>query len=189
MLDFWFPPESHPDAAHPGGRSLRMWFAPDPALDEAIRTRFLDTYERAAVGGLDEWAGTARGALALVVVLDQFPRNMFRGQARAFAADDRALAVAAEAVARGHDQALPAVWRAFLYLPFEHAESREMQARSVALFRALGDAETLRYAELHRDIVERFGRFPHRNAILGRDSTPDEAAWLAAGGETFGTKA
>jgi uncharacterized protein (DUF924 family) len=166
-----------------------MWFAPEPGLDDTIRTRFLGTYEQAASGALDGWAESAEGALALVVVLDQFPRNMFRGQARAFAADDKALAIAEDAVARRLDQALPALWRTFLYLPFEHAEDRATQERSVALFRSLGDAETLRYAEAHRDIVARFGRFPHRNAILGRDSTPEEAAWLAAGGETFGTRA
>ncbi len=189
VIDFWFPADSHPDAAHPEGRRLAMWFAPEPGLDDTIRTRFLGTYEQAASGALDGWAESAEGALALVVVLDQFPRNMFRGQARAFAADDKALAIAEDAVARRLDQALPALWRTFLYLPFEHAEDRATQERSVALFRSLGDAETLRYAEAHRDIVARFGRFPHRNAILGRDSTPEEAAWLAAGGETFGTRA
>jgi len=188
VLDFWFAPDSHPNQSHPRGRDLAAWFKPDPAFDDAIARRFGAAWEQATRGELDGWAETALGALALTVLLDQFPRNMFRGQARAFAADGKALAVAQVAVAQGFDQAVPAVWRKFFYLPFEHAEDREAQARSVALFGALGDAETTRYAELHRDIVDRFGRFPHRNAILGRASTPEEAAWLAAGGETFGTR-
>lgn len=188
VLDFWFAPDSHPDQSHPGGRDLDAWFVPDPAFDDAIRRRFLVAWEQAVRDELDGWADTPEGALAMIVLLDQFPRNMFRGDARAFAADGKALVVARKAVARGDDQTVPAAWRKFFYLPFEHAEDREAQARSVALLRALGDTGATRYAEIHRDIIDRFGRFPHRNAILGRDSTPEEAAWLAAGGETFGTK-
>lgn len=189
ILDFWFAPDSRPDHRDPGGRDLERWFAPDPAFDDAIRKHFADALERAVRGELDGWAETAEGALALTVLLDQFPRNMFRGQARAFAADGKALAVARQALARGFDQAVPAMWRKFFYLPFEHAEDGEAQARSVALFRGSGDARGLRYAEMHKEIIDRFGRFPHRNRILGRASTPEEEAWLAAGGETFGTKA
>jgi uncharacterized protein (DUF924 family) len=189
ILDFWFAPESRPDHAHPGGRDIQRWFAPDPSFDDAIRKHFADTLERAVRGELDGWAETAEGALALTVLLDQFPRNMFRGQARAFAADGKALAVARQALARGFDQVVPAMWRKFFYLPFEHAEDGEAQARCVALFRGSDDPRGLRYAEMHKEIIDRFGRFPHRNAILGRASTPEEQAWLAAGGETFGTKA
>lgn len=189
ILDFWFAPDSRPDHRDPGGRDLERWFAPDPAFDDAIRKHFADALERAVRSELDGWAETAEGALALTVLLDQFPRNMFRGQARAFAADGKALAVARQALARGFDQAVPAMWRKFFYLPFEHAEDGEAQARSVALFRGSGDARGLRYAEMHKEIIDRFGRFPHRNRILGRASTPEEEAWLAAGGETFGTKA
>ncbi len=189
VLDFWFAPDSRPDHRDPGGRDLERWFAPDPAFDDAIRKHFADALERAVRGELDGWAETAEGALALTVLLDQFPRNMFRGQARAFAADGKALAVARQALARGFDQAVPAMWRKFFYLPFEHAEDGEAQARCVALFRGSDDPRGLRYAEMHKEIIDRFGRFPHRNAILGRASTPEEQAWLAAGGETFGTKA
>ncbi|MEN3975496.1 DUF924 family protein [Emcibacter sp. SYSU 3D8] len=188
VLEFWFAPESRPDQYHPDGRDLKAWFAPDRAFDDTIREQFLDTLESAARGDLDGWMNSPEGALALVVVLDQFPRNMFRGQPRAFATDGRAMAVAEEAIARGFDQRMPGVWRKFFYLPFEHAEDREAQARSVALFRTVNDPTGQHYAELHREIIDRFGRFPHRNAILGRESTPEEAAWLAGGGETFGTK-
>lgn len=189
ILGFWFAPDSRPDHLHPGGRDLEQWFAPDPAFDDAIRKHFADALERAVRGELDGWADTAEGALALTVLLDQFPRNMFRGQARAFAADGKALAVARQALARGFDQVVPAMWRKFFYLPLEHAEDGEAQARSVALFRGTDDPRGVRYAEMHKEIIDRFGRFPHRNAILGRASTPEEQAWLAAGGETFGTKA
>ena len=188
ILEFWFPPDTHPDSAHPDGQNNPAWFQPGPGYDDAVRERFITAHEQAARGELDGWAATADGALALIVLLDQFPRNMFRGQARSFATDGKALRVAEDAVARGLDQAVPAAWRMFFYLPFEHSEDRAMQARSVALFEALGNAETTRYARTHRDIIDRFGRFPHRNRLLGRESTPEEAQWLASGGETFGTK-
>jgi uncharacterized protein (DUF924 family) len=189
VLDFWFTPESRPDEAHPDGRDAAFWFEPTPGFDDAVRQRFAAAWEQALEGRLDGWAATPEGALALTVLLDQLPRNMFRGQPQSFAADAKALAVARDAVGRGFDRQVPRAWRKFFYLPFEHAEDREMQARSVALFEALGEAEAARYAVLHREIIDRFGRFPHRNAILGRESTPEEAAWLAAGGETFGTTA
>jgi uncharacterized protein (DUF924 family) len=188
IIEFWFPPETRADSAHPAGRNNPAWFQSDPGFDDTIRHRFMDAHEQAARGELDDWAATAEGALALLVLLDQFPRNMFRGQARSFATDGKALQVARDALARRLDQAVPAIWRMFFYLPFEHSEDRDAQALSVALFRTLGDGDTMRYAETHRAIIDRFGRFPHRNAILGRVSTAAEAEWLAAGGETFGTK-
>jgi uncharacterized protein (DUF924 family) len=158
------------------------WFSKDEALDAAIRARFLATYEAAAAGDLAHWERTAEGALALVIVLDQFPRNMFRASARTYAADPLARAVADRALARGFDHAVPADLRTFFYLPFTHSEAVADQERCVALYRALGDAESLRYAEDHADIIRRFGRFPHRNAALGRETTPDEQAFLAGGG-------
>jgi uncharacterized protein (DUF924 family) len=187
ILDFWFPAETRPGPSRPDGADNSAWFRPPPGFDDEVRRRFLAAYEDAAAGGLDGWAATADGALALVVLLDQMPRNMFRGQARSFATDDKALAVAREAVERGFDREIPAAWRKFFYLPFEHCEDRAMQALSVALFAAAGDKEGLRWAEMHKAIVDRFGRFPHRNAILERPSTPEETAWLKEGGETFGT--
>jgi uncharacterized protein (DUF924 family) len=158
------------------------WFNKDTAFDVEIRTRFLATYEAAAHGDLTAWEETRDGALALVIVLDQFPRNMFRGVACAFAADPLARAVATRAIERGFDLQTPIQERAFFYLPFEHSEEMMDQERCCALFRATGDAEALKWAELHADIIRRFGRFPHRNAVLGRMTTPDEQAFLDSGG-------
>jgi uncharacterized protein (DUF924 family) len=158
------------------------WFKKDTAFDDEIRTRFLAAYEAAVRGELAAWEETREGALALVILLDQFPRNMFRGSARAFNADPMALAVATRAIGRGFDMELPVQERAFFYLPFEHSESMADQERCCELFRATGDAELLKWAELHADIVRRFGRFPHRNAALGRGTTLDEQAFLDGGG-------
>jgi uncharacterized protein (DUF924 family) len=157
------------------------WFEKDDAFDDQIRTRFLATCEAAAAGAL-AWDDTPDGALALLIVLDQFPRNIFRGSARAFAADPLARAVAARAIVRGFDREVPVAERGFFYLPFEHSEALADQERCVALNRATGDADALKWAELHADIVRRFGRFPHRNAVLGRATTPDEQAFLDGGG-------
>jgi uncharacterized protein (DUF924 family) len=157
------------------------WFTKDAAFDDAIRTRFLATYEKAAASAL-AWDDSADGALALLIVLDQFPRNMFRGSARAFAADTLAREVATRAIARGFDQRIEVAERGFFYLPFEHSEALADQERCVALNRASGDADALKWAELHADIIRRFGRFPHRNAVLGRATTPDEQAFLDGGG-------
>jgi uncharacterized protein (DUF924 family) len=154
------------------------WFAKDDAFDAEIKTRFLTTYEAAARGELSAWEATPEGALALAIVLDQFPRNMFRGSARAFAADATARAVADRALGRGFDAQVPEGERMFLYLPFEHSESIADQERCCALFRAMNDADLLHWAELHADIIRRFGRFPHRNAMLGRTTTPAEQAFL-----------
>ena len=157
------------------------WFTKDAAFDEAIRARFLATCEAAAAGTL-AWEDTAEGALALLIVLDQFPRNMFRGSARAFAADPLAREIATRAIARGFDLEVAVAERGFFYLPFEHSETLADQERGVALNRASGDADALKWAELHADIIRRFGRFPHRNAVLGRATTPEEQAFLDSGG-------
>ena len=160
------------------------WFKKDTAFDNDIRARFLATYEAAAAGQLADWENTPDGALALIIVLDQFPRNMFRGSARAFAADAMARAVADRALARGFDAPMALRDRQFFYLPFEHSEALVDQERCCALFRATGDAELAKWAELHADIIRRFGRFPHRNAVLGRTTTPDEKAYLDNDGFT-----
>ena len=158
------------------------WFEKDDAFDGEIRTRFLATYEAAAGGELAAWEDDPEGALALVLVLDQFPRNMFRGDARTYAADPLARAVAERAIARGFDQRFPPIERRFFYLPFEHSENLADQECSVALSRAAGDEEGVKYAEVHADIIRRFGRFPHRNRALGRATTAEEQAFLDAGG-------
>ena len=160
------------------GAGQQKWFAKNDAFDAEIRTRFLPTYEAAANGALSDWEATAEGALALTIVLDQFPRNMFRRDARAFAADPAARALADRALARGFDQQVPEHERLFFYLPFEHSESLADQDRCCDLVRALGNADLLHWAELHADIIRRFGRFPHRNALLGRTTTPAEKAYL-----------
>lgn len=158
------------------------WFKKDQAFDDEIRARFLATHEAAAAGQLSAWEATAEGALALLILLDQFPRNMFRGQHRAFATDTLARAITAGALVRGFDAQVPAVMRAFFYLPFEHSEDMADQERGLALYKAAGDADGLKWAELHADIIRRFGRFPHRNAALGRITTPEEQAFLDQGG-------
>ncbi|HML12009.1 MAG TPA: DUF924 family protein [Xanthobacteraceae bacterium] len=158
------------------------WFEQNDAFDSEIRDRFLDTYGAAAAGGLAAWEADAEGALALTIVLDQFPRNMFRGDARAYAADPLAHAVADRAIARGFDRRYAPPERRFFYLPFMHAENLPDQERCIALCRAAGDEEGVKYAEIHADIIRRFGRFPHRNRVLGRATTPQEQAFLDAGG-------
>jgi uncharacterized protein (DUF924 family) len=158
------------------------WFAKIPEFDAEIRRRFMPTHEAAAAGTLASWANTAEGALALLIVLDQFPRNMFRGDPRAFATDQLALAVTAHAIMRGFDAQVPPELRAFFYVPFEHSENLTDQEHGIALYKAAGDAEGLKWAELHADIIHRFGRFPHRNAALGRTTTPAEQAFLDGGG-------
>jgi uncharacterized protein (DUF924 family) len=158
------------------------WFEQDESFDHTIRLRFLQTYEAAANGKLAAWEESIEGALALVLLLDQFPRNMFRGEARAFATDALARAVADRALARGFDQATDSTLRPFFYLPFMHSESLIDQDRSVRLYEALDETEELHYATAHRDIVLRFGRFPHRNRALGRDTALAEQAFLEADG-------
>jgi len=157
------------------------WFEKDAALDDEIRRRFLSTYEAAASGRLTDWEQNAEGALALLILLDQFPRNMFRGDARAFATDALARAVASRGILHGFDGAIPDM-RTFFYLPFMHSENPADQERAVSFYRAHNEAENLKWAELHADIIREFGRFPHRNAVLGRVTTPEERAFLDSGG-------
>lgn len=158
------------------------WFNGGAGFDAECRTRFLDAHFEAARRGLDGWMGDAEGALALVLLLDQIPRNVFRGSAHAFATDGLAREVARNAIAAGFDRQVDPALRLFFYMPFEHSEDMADQDRAVQLFTAMGDAGYLDYARRHRDAIARFGRFPHRNAALGRASTPEEQAWLKAGG-------
>lgn len=158
------------------------WFARDEAFDAEIRDRFLATHEAAAAGRLSDWEATADGAYALLILLDQFPRNLFRGSPRAFATDEQALHVAERAIARGFDDAFQPPERRFIYIPFMHAEDLAHQESCVALCAAADDAEGVKYAQQHRDIIRDFGRFPHRNPVLGRQTTAAERAFLDEGG-------
>jgi uncharacterized protein (DUF924 family) len=160
----------------------KRWFEKDAAFDGQIRKRYLATHEAAAAGKLSSWEQNAEGALALLILLDQFPRNMFRGDARAFASDPLARALAAGAIIRGFDSQVAPELRGFFYLPFEHSEDLADQERCVAFHKVIGDADGLKWAKIHADIIRRFGRFPHRNAVLGRVSTPEEQAFLDGGG-------
>ena len=185
ILTFWFGPQ---DA--PSGNSARdVWFRKDAAFDAEVRTRFGDATGVALAGGYGEWCATAEGLLARVLLLDQFTRNIHRDSPQAFAGDARALATAEHAIDRGFDHELDVYGRWFLYLPFEHAEDRAAQERSLALFGALaresGLEGPLEWAQKHADVIARFGRYPHRNAILGRESTPGELAFLAQPGSQF----
>ncbi len=179
VLEFWF--------AGDGTRYRAAWFKQDPAFD-AECARFADALHAARDGAFDHWAATPRGMLALIVLLDQFSRNLHRGSPDSFAADAQARALARDAVARGFDRVLHPVERSFVYLPFEHSEDLADQHESVRLFEALrlalGDS-TVEYAYRHRDLIRRFGRFPHRNAALGRESTAEEVRYLAEPGAGF----
>lgn len=157
------------------------WFARNDAFDAEFDRRFRDAHFAAARRELEHWLDTADGALALLILLDQFPRNVFRGSGHAYATDPLARHYADRAIAAGHDAAADPALRIFFYLPFEHSEDPVDQARSVALHGALGE-DYMKYAVAHRDVIERFGRFPHRNHALGRSNTPEEQAWLDAGG-------
>jgi len=181
VLDFWFGPEPHV--------TRETWFRKDDAFDAQIRERFGEDVAAALAGAYGDWCTTARGALARVLLLDQFTRNIHRGTPLAFAGDAAALATAQDAVERGFDRSLGAYERWFLYLPFEHSEDAAMQERSLELFGALsrdtGDRGALEWAEKHAAVIRRFGRYPHRNAILGRESTPEEREYLAQPGAGF----
>lgn len=174
ILDFWFmelEPKQH--------------VAKDAALDEAIRTRFGTTLEAAARCELFAWRATPAGRLAEVLVLDQFSRNVYRDTARAFAQDALALALAQELVAHGQDRDLPAAQRIFAYMPYMHSESALVHAQAAVLFDQAGMEDTLRFELAHKAIIDRFGRYPHRNALLGRASTPEELAFLSGPGSSF----
>lgn len=168
IVAFWTDPEIR-----------AKWFVKDADLDLEIRTRFLDAMERAGRGELEDWRRTAEGVLALLILLDQFSRNVHRGDARAFAQDARAREIARHAVAQRLDLQVLIELRLFFYLPFEHSEEHADQLWSVALFAAMGNDGYLDYAQRHLDVIARFGRFPHRNTALSRPSTPDEKAYLA----------
>ena len=181
---FWFGASDSPTYGQP----RPQWFAKDPQFDAQINQRFARVTDAAALGQLDMMAHSAEGAVALVLALDQFPRNIYRDDARAYAHDEQALAMARAALDRRFDRDVPAVMRTFLYLPFEHSENLADQDRAVALFTALngaGGKEGLAWALKHREVIARFGRFPHRNAVLGRISTPEEKHFLSLPGASF----
>lgn len=194
VLDFWFTGCEN-DRPKIDARMDR-WFGDDPALDEEIREQFGDLVARASAGELDDWAETARGRLALIILLDQFRRNIYRGRAEAYACDRQALKLCVEGTLARHYRQLSPEEQLFFFMPLQHAESRKVQAKAVSVYQALANSvsETLRetfltaaqFAELHRDIIEEFGRFPHRNAVLGRPNTPEEEAYLAADAPSFG---
>jgi uncharacterized protein (DUF924 family) len=161
------------------------WYKADAKRDAEVRRRFGPLYENLSVGVPQDWLDTPKGWLAAILVLDQFPRNMFRGDSRAFATDAEALALAKQAIAKSVDMRLQPDQRAFIYLPFQHSEGRADQARSLELFTALGNPNNLDFALRHKAIVDRFGRFPHRNAVLGRASTEEELVFLKEPGSSF----
>jgi len=185
ILNFWFRCEDEEGS----GKFREAWFTKDREFDREIRDRFEPVYEEAAGGGLDHWKSEARSCLALIIVLDQFPRNMYRGDARMYAADEKAREAARHAIEHAYDRELSPYGRLFMYLPFEHSEELDDQRLSVELFRGLstemGSEDLLGYAVRHLEIVERFGRFPHRNEILGRRTTPEEAEFLSGPDSSF----
>jgi uncharacterized protein (DUF924 family) len=200
VRDFWFG--KLPLTAQALNQRLELWFPDDERADvarkwdEAVRARFGKLVERAALGELASWADSPRRCLSLILLLDQFPRNIYRDTARAFASDDQALAVTLSGMESAADAALDVVERLFFYMPLQHSEVREIQDESVAGYRRLvaeapqelrgAFEDALKYAEQHRAIIERFGRFPHRNRVLQRVSTPEEVVWLQGGGDDAG---
>jgi len=186
VLAFWF---ASPPGAEDYGRMRELWFEKDPSFDEAVRRILGPAHEAACAGVLDGWVASVRGSLALVILLDQVPRNLFRGEARAYAYDGEARATASAAIAQGFDRALLPAERMFLYLPFEHSEALADQERALELFAALEAFPETRgiseNARRHAEIIRRFGRFPHRNRALGRADTAEEAAFLKEPGSAF----
>lgn len=176
VIVFWFE-ETQP----------AQWFQKNPDFDSLVRARFFDVYEQARGGKLSDWGSDPDGALALCLVLDQFPRNMFRASAQAYATDDKALVVAKQAIHRGFDQLMAPLRRRFLYLPFEHSEKLSDQKRSVDLFASMQKDDPLgyEYAMRHYVVIEKYGRFPHRNAVLARENTPEEVEYLSQPGSGF----
>lgn len=182
VLEFWFLPPGEP--GH--GAKRKAWFVADPAFDAEVRGRFAAAVDAATLGALDHWQDEGPACLALVLLLDQFPRNIHRGTARAYLADDKARAVAAHALARGYDREVGRWHRVFFYLPFEHSEDLVDQEACCRLMAALDeDPSWADWAVKHREVIARFGRFPHRNEVLGRASTEDEAAFLAEPDSAF----
>ena len=187
IYDFWF--------GAPGGDGhgavREFWFKSTPAIDREIEERFLEQHRRAAAGGFADWKSDARGWVALIVLLDQVPRNVFRGDGRSFAADPVALSVAKELISSPFHDDLITVEKLFAYLPLEHSENIDDQRKCVALYEAIDAHEEkagwVEFAVAHKDIIEEFGRFPHRNAMLGRSNTPVEEAWLQSSDQRFGT--
>ncbi len=192
ILDFWFG-QGDPD--DPANAKFDLWFGGSEALDQQIRGLFQPGIEDAALGRLEGWKADARVRLAWTILLDQFTRNAYRGTHRMFAFDALALQSTREAIAKGQDRSLPVLWRGFLYLPLEHAEELAAQDESVAAYRALAEeapaplskimASMLDYAERHAVVIRRFGRYPHRNAMLGRTTTDEEAEFLASPAAPF----
>lgn len=193
LLTLWFG--GNPDDSAVAAEKKELWWGHSPEIDEMLRERFGTACMSAAVGILDHWTGSPRGRLALILLLDQIPRAIHRGQPEAFAYDADARRVAAQGLASGADRLLRPIERVFFYMPFEHSEELLDQERSIALFRELADSvpetdrETfdffLDFAVRHHAIIARFGRFPHRNAVLGRQSTPEETAFLEQPGSSF----
>lgn len=183
ILDFWF------GAGSDRGKERKVWFIKDKEFDQEVKTRFLSVYHAAASGKLDSWKDSPDSCLALILLLDQFPRNIFRNSPQAFATDEKALEIAKYAVKQGYDIQLLPVERWFIYLPFEHSEKLEHQHQAVALFETLQDdpqsSSSIDYAKRHLEVIKRFGRFPHRNAILGRENTPEEEEFLQQPGSSF----
>jgi len=171
---FWF-----------GELSKAQWFKKDPAVDQAVAQRFTHLHRQAAQCELSHWRITPQGRLAEIIVLDQFPRNIYRNSAQAFATDALALALAQEAVRQGEDRILPPVERSFLYMPYMHSESPVIHSQAMELFDQPGLEENLRFEIRHKDIIDRFGRYPHRNELLGRESTPEEVEFLKQPGSSF----
>jgi uncharacterized protein (DUF924 family) len=186
FLDFWFGPPDHPERLH----HKQIWFRSTPEFDAAVRENSTADHDDAVAGALAAWEDAPLSALALVMLFDQVPRNVFRSTPRAFASDALALATARRCLERGFDRAVPAAWRVFFYLPFEHSEVLADQQRGLDLLLALppvpGRRQDGHMSRLHLEIIERFGRFPHRNAILGRESTEAELAFLAECEHRFG---
>lgn len=174
VLEFWFNPESEP-----------QWFAKDEEFDQKIRDEFYEVWKAASEGCLANWRGNIRGRLAEIIVLDQFSRNLCRGEACAFSQDKLALILSQEAIKKPEFNELSQNGRKFMIMPFMHSESREIQKQSIELFEELGEEESIDYAYKHKAIIDRFGRFPHRNKVLNRESTEEELAFLKEPGSSF----
>ncbi|MDX2265638.1 MAG: DUF924 family protein [Hyphomicrobiales bacterium] len=174
VLNFWFSSTARDN-----------WFAKNPRFDEEIRARFANAHSAARLGRFAHWRASAEGALALVLIFDQFPRNMYRGAADAYATDDLALEIARDTITAGQDAQLSEEERGFLYMPYMHSEDLAVQDVGLRLYGELGHKERLDYMWRHHAVISQFGRFPHRNAVLGRQSTPEELAFLATPGSSF----